>query len=34
MELEGWKVTTCFFGAIALTKLAEETPYDVLVIDN
>ena len=34
MELKGWKVTTCFDGAIALTRLADETPYDVLVIDN
>jgi CheY-like chemotaxis protein/tetratricopeptide (TPR) repeat protein len=34
LEMEGWRVVTCFDGAVALNKLATQTPYDLLIVDN
>jgi DNA-binding response OmpR family regulator len=34
LALEGWEVQTCVDGAVALSLIAGEEPYDVLLLDN
>jgi DNA-binding response OmpR family regulator len=34
LEMEGWRVTMCFDGAVAFTKLASGTSYSLLIFDN
>jgi two-component system response regulator CpxR len=34
LELEGWRVVLCYDGAVALTRLASETSYSLLMFDN
>jgi CheY-like chemotaxis protein len=34
LEMEGWRVVLCVDGALALSKLASATPYDLLLTDN
>ena len=33
LELEGWSVDVCRDGAVALEKLEQREPYDVIVLD-
>ncbi|HEU4593560.1 MAG TPA: response regulator [Pyrinomonadaceae bacterium] len=34
LEAEGWCVAMCFDGAVALTRLAGESRYSLLIFDN
>jgi CheY-like chemotaxis protein len=34
LEEEGWRVTLCFDGAVAVTKLASNAGYNLLLFDN
>jgi CheY-like chemotaxis protein len=34
LEFEGWRVTLCFDGAVAVTKLASDAGYNLLLCDN
>lgn len=34
LEAEGWRVMMCSDGAVALTRLAGETGYSLLIFDN
>ena len=34
LEAEGWRVTHCGDGAVAMLRLADKTPYDLLLCDN
>ncbi|HEU4596306.1 MAG TPA: response regulator [Pyrinomonadaceae bacterium] len=34
LEMEGWRVTVCFDGAVAFRRLAGETGYSLLIFDN
>ncbi|HLL16767.1 MAG TPA: response regulator [Pyrinomonadaceae bacterium] len=34
LELEGWRVTVCGDGGVALLRLASETGYSLLMLDN
>jgi CheY-like chemotaxis protein len=34
LEEQGWRVTLCYEGAAALTKLASNANYDLLLLDN
>jgi CheY-like chemotaxis protein len=34
LEAQGWRVMLCYDGAVALTKLASNANYDLLLLDN
>jgi CheY-like chemotaxis protein len=34
LEAEGWRVTICYDGSVAVTKLARKAAYDLLLLDN
>ncbi len=34
LEMEGWRVVLCFDGAVALTRLASDASYSLLMFDN
>ena len=34
LEAEGWRVTLCYDGAVAVARLASDTSYSLLMCDN
>jgi CheY-like chemotaxis protein len=34
LEAEGWRVTVCYDGSVAVTKLAKKANYHLLLCDN
>jgi two-component system chemotaxis response regulator CheY len=34
LEAEGWRVAVCFDGAVALTRLAGDARYSLMIFDN
>jgi CheY-like chemotaxis protein len=34
LEAEGWRAVTCFSGAVALSRLAGNSHYDLMITDN
>lgn len=34
LEAEGWRVVLCYDGAVAVSRLASEIGYDLLLFDN
>lgn len=34
LEHEGWRVVLCYDGAVAVSRLASEASYDLLLFDN
>ncbi|MCA1565374.1 MAG: response regulator [Acidobacteria bacterium] len=34
LEEEGWRVTLCYDGAVAVTKLASDASYNLVLCDN